>query len=52
MYFDIPTQHLKFGQKYKGFSKLIKGKNVQHVLFYFFLFLNMFFAKNRWTGQV
>ena len=44
MYFAIPTQHLNFGQKYKGFSKFIKGTNFRHVLI-FFEFFNNFLAK-------
>ena len=41
----IPSFRLKKCEKYKGFSKSIKGKNFQHV-FQFFYFETICYAKS------
>jgi hypothetical protein len=43
----IPSFRLKKCEKYKGFSKSLKGKYFQHI-FQFFLLWNNFYAKSDW----
>jgi hypothetical protein len=49
-HFDRSRWCFRFGWKYKGFSKFIKGNNWQHVFYY--LFLNNCLAQIRWMGVI
>ena len=48
---DIPSFCLKKCEKYKGFSKFIKGNNFGRT-FLFFLFSNNLLGKIGWTGVI